>query len=202
MGRAPVDDTAFCPWDRQIDEPSRWYDRFERGRLMGPGRSLLAIYRAERTEKGRLGPKPPTRAPSCWARAAERWDWHGRWRAWDDAEVERRRQEHAAEQQRIEAEERERAAAARRGRISGADAVVVAAAQSARRLAEKSSAAHVVEREGGERVRVPAGLAAEDILALTRLAAALATAGKEQRLDYGEATERIEEKPGIIVEMD
>lgn len=79
------------PWLRQPGEPSRWYARFERFRLMGPGRSLLAIYNEER-EKAR---KSAT-IPASWRDAADKWQWRARAEAWDAAEQERRR---AAEEQ-------------------------------------------------------------------------------------------------------
>lgn len=75
------DDTANI-WDRQPDEPLLWYERFERYRLAGPGRSLLAIYQAEKS-----GPGRGQKVAGAWNSAAEQWRWQQRAEAWDMAEL-------------------------------------------------------------------------------------------------------------------
>jgi hypothetical protein len=70
-------------WDRQLGEPNLWFGRFERYRLSGPKRSLLATLNAERTENG-LARK--TRLPGAWNRAFEHWRWRQRAEAWDEQE--------------------------------------------------------------------------------------------------------------------
>lgn len=81
-------------WDRQEDEPMRWYERFERFRLAGPQRSLLGTYKGEGAEKGREGQNQKT--PRTWNEAAEQWQWRVRAEAWDMAELERRRDDEEA----------------------------------------------------------------------------------------------------------
>jgi hypothetical protein len=81
----------------------RWFARFERYRLMGTRRSLLAVYRWERTGAIRRdgasasGPDDaPVRLrtlPRAWARAAERWRWRERAEAWDAHVLARERAE-------------------------------------------------------------------------------------------------------------
>ena len=77
---------SATPWDRRPDEPDRWFQRFEAFRLLGPIRSKLAVYKADRREreKAGLGGKRqekagkggvPRRVPSTWDRAAARWEW-------------------------------------------------------------------------------------------------------------------------------
>lgn len=91
------------PWDRQPEEPDRWFGVFEQFRLAGPKRSLLAIYNAERTAKGRT---PAVAVPGSWSRNRAKWDWDDRAKAWDLhlIEVERKR----------DAEEREKARKSRK----------------------------------------------------------------------------------------
>lgn len=74
------------PWERQKGERNLWYDRFERFRLMGPTRSLRALYGAERAARGDAGRHS---LPSSWSRAVETWQWVARAEAWDQAERER-----------------------------------------------------------------------------------------------------------------
>lgn len=52
-----------------------WAERYERFLAMGPKRSLLALYNAERTSKGRLEARS---VPSSWDRIAGQFDWAGR----------------------------------------------------------------------------------------------------------------------------
>jgi hypothetical protein len=85
------------PWEQKPDEPGRWYQQFERYRLLGPDRSLLAAFNQWRIEKGR---KVSTRAPKTWRDAAARCSWQSRAEAWDKycsdlvaAEAEARRLE-------------------------------------------------------------------------------------------------------------
>ena len=82
------------PWDRQPGEPTRWFDRFERFRLAGPGRSLLGTVNAEQVDKG--GHKR-TKVSGAWDQAAIRWNWRKRAEAWDDHQREKARETHAQE---------------------------------------------------------------------------------------------------------
>jgi hypothetical protein len=87
---------ALCPWERQHGEPNRWYDRFERYRLAGPGRSLLGTVNAERTERGRARTRS---VPQAWAKNAKQWQWRERAEAWDEHQ---RGQARAAHHQEVE----------------------------------------------------------------------------------------------------
>jgi hypothetical protein len=82
------------PWERQPGEPNRWYDRFERFRLAGPGRSLLGAVNAERAARGT---RPTTSVPHTWAKNAKRWQWRERAEAWDEHERVQARAAHAQE---------------------------------------------------------------------------------------------------------
>ena len=74
---------ASKPWDRREQEPSLWFDRFNRFyRPQGPGRTLTQAYRSAYEEKhGRK----PTRAgySADWKNKAELWDWKERAAEWD-----------------------------------------------------------------------------------------------------------------------
>ncbi len=92
-----------APWERLPGEPWRWFNRFEQYRLMGPTRSVLRVYRAERAARAPIKPsqalssplKPsgaqpqtqpipvPAAVPPVWRRAAVHWRWRERAEAWD-----------------------------------------------------------------------------------------------------------------------
>jgi len=99
------------PWDRQRNEdgemePMRWYERFERYRLLGPGRSMLGTYNAERIERGR---KATTSTPIVWVKAADAWHWQERSEAWDMENIAKRREEQAAWAEEWKAKEKDMA---------------------------------------------------------------------------------------------
>jgi len=72
-------------WERQAGEPNLWYGRFEVFRLLGPGRSIEAVFQAEGPAK--VGKGQQKRRPSRhWYRASQRWRWPERAEAWDGAE--------------------------------------------------------------------------------------------------------------------
>jgi hypothetical protein len=79
----PESQTTSEPWDRRPGERNRWYNRFERYRLAGACRSLLAIYNEERQKAGK---GKATRIPGAWSRAAAFWCWRERALAWDEHE--------------------------------------------------------------------------------------------------------------------
>lgn len=92
-----IDDSK--PWDREAEEPIAWFDRFERFRLAGPSRSLLAVYNAERAAEGQKSArkvKPARDIPGAWKKNAEKWRWRTRAKAWDLGEQMRRRKEYEA----------------------------------------------------------------------------------------------------------
>jgi hypothetical protein len=82
------------PWEQMDGEPNRWFQRFERFRLMGLGRSILSCVNRERVAKGRAESDD---APGSWRNAAKAWDWRARAEAWD---------KHISEQAVAEAEAR------------------------------------------------------------------------------------------------
>lgn len=71
------------PWDRLEGEPNQWYARFEQFRLLGPNRTIVAIYNDERAKKGKskLYTFPP-----AWQKYAAEWRWRERAEAWDEAQ--------------------------------------------------------------------------------------------------------------------
>jgi hypothetical protein len=85
----------MADWDRQPDEPSLWFDRFERYRRMGPGRSVLGCLHAEEAQKGKEKQSPCP--PSSWSAAVEQWRWKERARAWDDEQTRLAREAEALE---------------------------------------------------------------------------------------------------------
>lgn len=67
-------------WDRMEGEPNRWHQWFERYRLLGPDRSLLAVFNQWRLAKSR---EVSRSVPKSWRTAAETWTWKQRAEAWD-----------------------------------------------------------------------------------------------------------------------
>ncbi len=67
-------------WQREPNEPNLWFDRFNRFRLLGPRRSLLAVYNAEQADKS--GTKR-RKTPGAWDAAAKEWRWRERAEGWD-----------------------------------------------------------------------------------------------------------------------
>lgn len=94
-------------WDRQEGEPTKWYNRFERYRLMGSNRSVLATYHGESAKSGNGRQKGLT--PGSWSTNADKWNWKARAEAWDMQEAQSRAAAAALQQAKEEAEkERER----------------------------------------------------------------------------------------------
>jgi hypothetical protein len=77
------------PWEQMENEPNRWFQRFERFRLMGPGRSIEGAWKAEES-----GGKRPGKA---WYKYSSIFRWNARAGAWD---------KHVTEQAEAEAEAR------------------------------------------------------------------------------------------------
>lgn len=73
---------ANKPWDRQENEPARWFLRFRRYLAAGHTRSVNAIYEAERQEKAEKSRN--NRAGETWYQAARRYQWKERAAAYDD----------------------------------------------------------------------------------------------------------------------
>lgn len=77
------------PWDRLPTEPARWFARLEQFRLLGPERSLLALYNQERQKEGKGRKRKDGDAhcvPAAWNDAVRDWRWEERCKAWDAAE--------------------------------------------------------------------------------------------------------------------
>ncbi len=81
------------PWELQDGEPTKWYSIFQKLCLMAPeSRSMLAVYVQGLEREGKIKAKRPTAPPPSWGRAAVKWRWQERCRAWDEhqlAEVQR-----------------------------------------------------------------------------------------------------------------
>ena len=80
-------------WDKEDNEPSLWYDRFTKYRLLGPSRSLRKLWRVVRFEQGQDDIKKNQGAPHLWNEKAKIWRWKERAEAWDEYERERREDE-------------------------------------------------------------------------------------------------------------
>lgn len=74
-------------WDRRPEEPAEWYELFIAWCLLGPRRSLAALWRAHCRENPAEKRRRP---PEAWALRREQHEWVRRAQAWDDAEQESR----------------------------------------------------------------------------------------------------------------
>jgi hypothetical protein len=83
-------------WEWREGEPTKWFTRFERYRLMGAGRSIEAVWQSEAKQNKAPRPNPH------WYKIVEQWDWKARASAWDMAEAAR------IDAQEQEARDRER----------------------------------------------------------------------------------------------
>ena len=63
-------------WDRMEKEPSKWFDRFEVYRGLGPSRSIDAAYKIVTGNAGRAG--------HAWRNIARAWNWQDRAESWDE----------------------------------------------------------------------------------------------------------------------
>lgn len=71
-------------WDRQPEEPDRWFDRFDRFyRPQGPGRTLTEAYRQYYIERHHREPERPGYTTE-WGKASKSWRWLDRAREWDE----------------------------------------------------------------------------------------------------------------------
>lgn len=77
-------DADRLPWEQEPSESQKWFSRFERYRLQGPARAVLAAYNAERTEQGTARERKPAQSPAAsWTEASHRFRWRERAEAWD-----------------------------------------------------------------------------------------------------------------------
>ena len=75
------------PWNRQHQEPARWYARFDVYRNLGTRRTIDECYRCVAQVEGLRASRPG----SLWYETAKHWNWSARAEAWDAAERERLR---------------------------------------------------------------------------------------------------------------
>lgn len=85
-------------WERLEGEPNRWWQRFERFRVVGPDRSILAVFNEWRLAKSRNVSRS---APKTWRERALEWQWRERAEAWDEHCRARASAEAEAERLRI-----------------------------------------------------------------------------------------------------
>lgn len=83
----PEQFAAKKPWERADNEPARWFMRFSNYRLMGPKRSIHAVYEAEKQSKGS---NSRGRAGETWYNAAKKYQWQARADAWDAEQDEKK----------------------------------------------------------------------------------------------------------------
>jgi len=101
---APNEDVK--PWQRQKNEPARWFLRYRIYQGLGAKRSLRATIAAEqdqdqaakgderqRAEGAKRGHLSNVSVPGAWSRAAKLWRWQERAEAWD-MDVQKRRASH------------------------------------------------------------------------------------------------------------
>jgi hypothetical protein len=185
-GGQPVTDTPAPPPDpvtplpgRDPDEPARWYQRFLAYCSAGPGRSVRAVYAAEKAREAPKGPGKPRKAPdgvpAAWKSNAATWRWAERAEGWDTAVLERRRE--------LEAEE------------FTADALAFTARW--RKAAEDNHAlAELMRGKARERLATldASALTAADVVALAKAAARLDDASDSSGGLYLGTTEFLVEK--------
>jgi hypothetical protein len=81
-------------WNRLPEENTRWYERFELYRLMGPDRAVLKAYNTWRVQNGKL---PANNQPRSWSIKSKEHRWIERADAWDEENREEKRQAVAKE---------------------------------------------------------------------------------------------------------
>lgn len=69
-------------WDRQPNEPERWFLRFDAYRRAGVDRAIETVWRQERQAKGENGKQG--RPSRHWYEASQTWRWKERASAWDN----------------------------------------------------------------------------------------------------------------------
>jgi hypothetical protein len=77
-------DEKIPVWEQQNGEPHLWHCRFRRFLLMGPSRTVMGAFNAERVEQGKEKQKRPSGA---WNRASEQYNWRERAAAYDDYQL-------------------------------------------------------------------------------------------------------------------
>lgn len=91
-------------WERLPGELSKWFDRFDRYRLLGPTRSIDAVWRLENAARPPEARKRGKRPPPFWYQIVKDFRWKERAEAWDEN----------TQRLRLQAEAEERAAMLKR----------------------------------------------------------------------------------------
>lgn len=86
-------------WDRQEGEPLRWYQRFEKYRLMEPLHSIPKVFQEEQTLKN--PEKPRMKPDKDWYAIAKQWRWEERAAAWDASQDDLLEKQIAAEEKNV-----------------------------------------------------------------------------------------------------
>lgn len=73
-------------WERQADEPNKWFDRFQVYLLLGASRSVYAAYSTWRERSGASNARKRAGLPQSWRQAAAQWNWETRAEAFDENE--------------------------------------------------------------------------------------------------------------------
>ena len=76
-------------WERLPEEDNKWWDRFERYRLMGINRSFLGVYTQEKRDRAAQQGhefKQPKSTPGSWTQHIIDYQWETRAHAWDEHE--------------------------------------------------------------------------------------------------------------------
>lgn len=89
------------PWERLPEENNRWYQRFDAFKLLGPGRTLIAIYNRERVAAGR---NESAEVSGAWRKKVRLYRWVERAEAWDKYLTDQREAEYLAERARVDAQ--------------------------------------------------------------------------------------------------
>ena len=93
------------PWERQNEEPCKYFEWFHVWLLMGPSRSLLGAYNVvQRQSKEKSGKvwKPALDASLSWKTTAQQWKWKTRAAAWDDEQRRKSEEEYEARRRAVQ----------------------------------------------------------------------------------------------------
>lgn len=97
---------ATQPWEQRAGEPPIWFDRFTQFCLLGPNRTLDAVYaKAARKPKSRKVAKHRAGKASgvskSWRDAVQKWEWRERAAEWDKNERRKQSEMYDAQQRAI-----------------------------------------------------------------------------------------------------
>lgn len=97
---------ATLLWEQRDGEPPKWFDRFTKFCLLGPNRTLEAVYAkcARKTKSRKVAKRRGARASGvskAWREAVERWQWRERAAEWDKNERRKQQELYDAQQRAI-----------------------------------------------------------------------------------------------------